>query len=345
LPYLTRKRIKLVRERPLILEIDLDDDESWNHYHYYLDTGIRYHVRGTVVLLTDKDDKVVHFVERDYEFRVPPSQAFNTDKGTQYNRRLRLPKELVNGYRVQAGMGIELILREFVMEKEWLVENIQKNKLGSFLENLEKKIGFYGETFPNISEAQKEMLRKEVEKPEKIFPEIDFIGVMDFEPKRVGEELFAISEPLVITKFSDDFYDKLSLEINNSFRIGLPTATTVLIRKLFESLIIDLLRTKFGMSQKELFYSEIDSDFLSLSALIRNLRQKLDDFRPNNFFKLKKEKEDFENFLWKIKEKGSTSGHSINFLDREGINDLKPSINKYSELLIRLVRKLKEMPK
>jgi hypothetical protein len=302
-------------------------------------------VRGTVVLLTDKDNNVVHFVGHDYEFQVPPSQAINTDKGTQYNRRLRLPKELVNGYRVQAGMGIELILREFVMEKEWLVEHIQKNKMGSFLENLEKKIGFYREIFPNISEAQKEMLRKEVEKPEKIFPEIDLIGVMDFRPKREGEELFATSEPLVITKFTDDFYDKLSLEINNSFRFGLPTATMVLVRKLFERLIIDLLRTKFGMSQKELFYSEIDSGFLSLSALIRNLKQKVDDFKPNNFFKLKKEKEDFENFLWKITEEGSPCAHSMHLLDREGINDLKPSINKYSELLIRLIQKVKETPK
>ena len=99
------------------------------------------------------------------------------------------------------------------------------------------------------------------------------------------------------------------------------------------------------MSQKKLFYSEIDSGFLNLSALIRNLRQRLDDFKPNSFFKLKKEKEDFENFLWKIKEKGNASARSVHLLDIKGINDLKPSINEYSELLIRLIQKVEETPK
>lgn len=346
MPYLTRKRIKLVRERPPILEVDLNDDESWNHYHYYLDTGIRYLIRGTVVLLIDKDDNVAYFVGHEYEFQVPYYSAWHTDKGVQYDRRLTLPDELVNGYRVSAGMGIELILREFVIDKEWLRRYSQSSGMEMNMKKIEKQIGKTEKTFSEISEIEMEMIRKEVEKPVKIFSEIDVIGVMDFEPKGLSEGLFATSELLIVTKFSDEFYDKLALEINNAFRVGLLTATMVLVRKLFERLIIDLLRTKYGMSQKELFYSEDDCGFHNLSTLIRNLRPKLDDFKPYDFFKLEREKESFLNFLWNIKEEGNASAHSIEpSLDRNGISDLKPLINKYSELLVRMVQKVKETPK
>jgi hypothetical protein len=345
MPYLTRKRIKLVRERPPILEVDLNDDESWDHYHDYLDTGIRYLMRGTVVLLTDKDDNVTYFVGQDYEFQVPHYPAYYTDKGVQYDRRLRFPDELVNGYRVGAGMGIELILREFVIDKEWLQTYVQSRKMERNMKKLEKQTGKPEEIFPEDSEAEIEMIRKEAEKYVKIFSEIDVIGVVDFEPKGLSEGLFATSEFLIVTKFSDEFYDKMVLEINNAFRVGLLTATIVLVRKLFERLIIDLLRTKYGMRQKELFYSEEDGGFHNLSRLIRELRKKLDDFKPYDFFRLEREKGSFLNFLWNIKKEGGAGAHSIYSLDRNGISDLKPSINKYSELLNRMIQKVKETPK
>jgi len=117
----------------------------------------------------------------------------------------------------------------------------------------------------------------------------------------------------------------------------------VLVRKLFERLIIELLRQKYGMPQIELFYSTQDDGFHSLSTLIRNLRTKIDDFKPYDFFKLDREKESFLNFLWDTNEEGNASAHSIEgLLDPEEINALKPSINKYSDLLVRLIQKAKE---
>lgn len=180
---------------------------------------------------------------------------------------------------------------------------------------------------------------------EKIFSKRRVEGSMDFELKGFSGEVMNSSESLITTKFTDEFYDKLVLEINNAFKIRLFTATMVLVRKLFEKLIIDLLRQKYGMPQMELFYSEDDNGFLSLSKLISNLRKKIDDFKPYDFFKLEREKESFLNFLWKIREEGSASAHfKESLLGRKEIGDLKPSINKYSDLFVRLIQRVKETP-
>jgi hypothetical protein len=44
----------------------------------------------------------------------------------------------------------------------------------------------------------------------------------------------------------DPYYSKLKSEINNTYRYNLHTATFILVRKLFENLIVDLLMAKYG---------------------------------------------------------------------------------------------------
>jgi hypothetical protein len=52
---------------------------------------------------------------------------------------------------------------------------------------------------------------------------------------------------------------------------------------------------------------------------------------------------DFKQFLEEIKEKGDECAHTLEILpDPNEINRLKPSINKYSDLLIRLTQKIRE---
>ena len=183
------------------------------------------------------------------------------------------------------------------------------------------------------------------EEVEQIFPDARINGSMDFESKGPSGEILASPELLITTKFDDEFYDELVFEINSAFRLRLFTATMVLVRKLFERLIIELLRQKYGMPQIELFYSTQDDGFHSLSTLIRNLRTKIDDFKPYDFFKLDREKESFLNFLWDVKEEGNASAHSLGpLLGPEEINALKPSIDKYSDLFVRLIQKVKETP-
>jgi hypothetical protein len=215
MPYKTRKRLKLVNAVPPVFRIDLDDDEAWNHYHDFLDTGLRYAIRGMAKLLTDKDDKVIRYVDKEYEFFVPHLPAYYAykDDRTQYvayTRQLELPDELVHGFRLSAGMGIELVLNELVTQKDWL----------------------------NPDPKQKIEVVK-------IFPEVLVPGTMDFELKGLSGELLPNSELLITSKFDDIFYVSLVSEINDVFSIGKYTATMVLVRKLFENLLVDLLRERY----------------------------------------------------------------------------------------------------
>jgi len=50
-------------------------------------------------------------------------------------------------------------------------------------------------------------------------------------------------------------------------------------------------------------------------------------------------------FLRTIKQEGNAYAHSIEaLLGPEEINALKPSINKYSDLFVRLIQKVKKTP-
>lgn len=306
MPYVTRKKIKLLHEKPLVLRVDLADDTLPRHY--MLDTGIKTLLRGTVSLLVDENFYVKCVINKDYEFEVYSKGSYRYNGKVSYERYLCLPEKLVKGFAIDEGMGIELILHEVVR----------------------------GEVSEDV------FVEREVEP---IFPDARIKGSMDFEPKGPSGEIFANHELLITTKFDDELYDKLVFEINSAFRLNLSTATMVLVRKLFENLIIELLRQKYGMPQIELFYSTQEAGFLSFSTLIRNLRTKIDDFKPYDFFKLDREKESFLKFLWNMKEESNASAHSLGpLLGPKEINDLKPSINKYSDLLIRLIRKVKETP-
>lgn len=300
MPYVTRRKVKVLYEKPLVLKVDLADDTLPRHY--MLDTGKKTLLRGTVSLLVDENFYVKYVINKDFRSEVHSRGTYGYNGAKTkvfYERYLCLPEKLVKGFAIDEGMGIELILHEVVRGEEI----------------------------------------------EPIFPDARIEGSMDFEPKGPSSEILASPELLITKKFDDEFYHELVFEINTAFRLRLFTATMVLVRKLFESLIIKLLRQKYGMPQIELFYSTQDDGFHSLSRLIRNLRPKIDDFKPYGFFKRDREKESFLKFLWDMKKEGDASAHSLGpLLGPEEIKDLKPSIDKYSDLFVRLIQKVKETP-
>lgn len=274
--------------------------------NYSLDYGMPTFLRGTATVLVDANDKVKRYINKDFEFEVYSVGDYGGSPiRCIYYRHFQLPRDLVNDFAIDAGDGIELVLNEHVFK-----DNTGKEEI------------------------------------EKIFSQSRVEGPMDFEPKGFSGETVYNSELLVTTQIADEAYNNLVLQINSAFSVGLFTATLVLVRKLFENLIIDLLRLKYGMGQMDLFYSKDDGGFHNLHRLIKNLEKKLDEFKPYGFFKLEREKESLMNFLWKIKDEGNASAHSFGpLLGHKEINALKPSINEYSDLLVRLTQKVKETPK
>jgi len=60
---------------------------------------------------------------------------------------------------------------------------------------------------------------------------------------------------LIKHKFQNVFYQKLVDEINISYHYSLILAPSILLRKLFENLLIDLLREQFKTSKLELYFN------------------------------------------------------------------------------------------
>ena len=50
-------------------------------------------------------------------------------------------------------------------------------------------------------------------------------------------------------------------------------STTILLRKLFENLLIDLLRTKYGSQKVEFFYNTEQNRFLEFYQLIKKNKE------------------------------------------------------------------------
>lgn len=83
---------------------------------------------------------------------------------------------------------------------------------------------------------------------------------------------------LEIERLPDDFYHDLVGQVNATYRYGLYAAQLILLRKLLENLVIDLLRRRYGTAGLALYYDPTKGRFLDFSALLRNLEQKLPDF-------------------------------------------------------------------
>lgn len=186
-----------------------------------------------------------------------------------------------------------------------------------------------------------DLLLREVvrgEEREELFPKILKIGPMDVALKDYKDTALPSSDLLVTTELTDTYYSKLVFEINRAFGYGLYTATLVLVRKLFENLIVDLLRTRYGMRRIDLFYWKERHMHHSLSTLISNLRDNAEDFKiyTDAFNKDK----NFFRFLDEMKEQADAGAHSLEILpDPDKINVWKPSMDKYIELILWVIQK------
>ena len=93
------------------------------------------------------------------------------------------------------------------------------------------------------------------------------------------EKQQAEREYLTIRELPDDFYYSLVDSINKSYRHEVCMAVSVLVRKLLENLLVDVLRKKFKMKNIDLFYDKHHRRFHSFNVLLRNFEDNLDSFK------------------------------------------------------------------
>ncbi len=141
---------------------------------------------------------------------------------------------------------------------------------------------------------------------------------------------------LEITTFPDDFYFELVNQINRGYSYGLYTAVQILIRKLFENMIIDILRKKYGVKQLDVFYYTDQGRFHDFSRLLENTVEKIKEgdfvFVKDTFNK------DLIDRINTFRDNANSKAHSIIInVNKEDLDKWRSEVNEITKLLFRTI--------
>lgn len=140
-----------------------------------------------------------------------------------------------------------------------------------------------------------------------------------------------------LPNYPDNFYKKLIEEINFQYRTNHPMSLSVLIRKLFENLIIDILRKRYGTQDLPKYYDTSKRRFHDFSTLLINLQSNVNDF----YFISPNLDQKFMSELNKYREFGNSGAHSIDVnLTIEEFTNKKENINYKVDLLIHILDRI-----
>ncbi len=139
------------------------------------------------------------------------------------------------------------------------------------------------------------------------------------------------------TYLPDQFYKNIIQEINWCYSTRAYTATLILIRKMFENLTLDLLRSKFRNNPDLEHLYWVNKRFPNFNKLIQNLNTNLKEFSK---FTSSMNKEVID-FLHKMRIKGNKSAHTIDDFVRESkLDSLKNEIEQHALLMCSVLNKL-----
>lgn len=140
-----------------------------------------------------------------------------------------------------------------------------------------------------------------------------------------------------VTWLPDDFYKRLVEEINLLYVNGLPMSLSILIRKLLENLIIDILRKKYGTAELSLYYDTSRGRFHDFSVLLRNLDSKKNDFK----YITSELDSSLIRRIDQYRETGNSGAHSIDIdLSIDQISKDKDEINYLVQFLLRILKNI-----
>lgn len=135
------------------------------------------------------------------------------------------------------------------------------------------------------------------------------------------------------SEINGHFYPNLVYQINLCYQVQADQAVLVLNRKLIETLIVDILRSVFGMEEIELFYDTEDNRTLPLSHLLENMKARkseLGKYGPSL-------DEGFFRAVNDLKHRGDASAHAIEEdPSREDLAKKSESATAVAKILFRL---------
>lgn len=159
----------------------------------------------------------------------------------------------------------------------------------------------------------------------------DDIEVKDF---LSNIQVTEVTKFIDITTYPDDFYKILIDEINFQYSYKRPLTLSILIRKLFENLIIDILRKKFGTQRLNLYYNTDQGRLHGFSTLLKNLDENKTEFHSissNLNTQFIRELNDY-------REHGNSSAHSLDFnIKLDFFESRSDDIKHKTQFLIRIL--------
>lgn len=143
---------------------------------------------------------------------------------------------------------------------------------------------------------------------------------------------------LVDMEFEDVFYNKLRDEINDAYKMGLFTSVMLLSRKLFENLLIEILRIKYPPNQSgnlEIYFIKNEQRFQNFTFLLKNIEDKKSDFTPDEHLI-----SEIISLIKPFRKGANLNAHSIIIVSDEK-DILEYDISKISALLLKLYLDIK----
>lgn len=135
----------------------------------------------------------------------------------------------------------------------------------------------------------------------------------------------------------DRFYSALTNEINSCYRFGFSIAANILIRKILENLLLDILRARYRPEVEMWFWKERGRSH-DFGRLLQTLEENISDFIP--YSSALRSSRPIE-LLKRFKQRGDASAHSIDvFIEKTFLDDNRDKINYLISLLRGLLERI-----
>ncbi len=148
------------------------------------------------------------------------------------------------------------------------------------------------------------------------------------------EAIHEQTKPFLKTEnFQDPFYRKLIEQINKCYRYDMPDIALERIRKLFENLLIDILKKKYPNDIST--YQNSKKKHHPFHIIVENTTKKI---KKGDFENVKSKFEEAIDWITKLRDEGSKSTHSITFdAKKPYLDKIHDEIERKVELLLRIL--------
>lgn len=146
----------------------------------------------------------------------------------------------------------------------------------------------------------------------------------------INDELY-----LEIEKVPDDFYRQLIDLINECYLKGIYSAVPIFCRKLMESLIVDILKKKYGTNDVTIFYNTQNRRYHGFNTLLKEFESRLSDFEIDMPLS-----PDFIRSISKFRERGNVTVHVLELDLKKGKSELDETKNEMIHIVQKLIRLL-----